>query len=68
VGYGPGGYRLGYGGGFYDRTLAQLQPSPFTVGLGFTNGFIEDMAPEPHDVPLDALLNENGVVWPTHFS
>jgi hypothetical protein len=26
------------------------------------------MAPEPHDVPLDALLNENGVVWPTHFS
>jgi len=68
VGYGPGGYRLGYGGGFYDRTLAQLQPSPFTVGLGFTTGFIEDMAPEPHDVPLDALLNENGVVWPTHFS
>jgi 5-formyltetrahydrofolate cyclo-ligase len=38
------------------------------VGLGFTNGFIEDMAPEPHDVPLDALLNENCVVWPTHFS
>ena len=68
VGYGPGGYRLGYGGGFYDRTLAQLQPKPFTVGLGFTGGFIEDMEPEPHDLPLDALLNENGVVWPTHFS
>jgi 5-formyltetrahydrofolate cyclo-ligase len=28
VGYGPGGYRLGYGGGFYDRTLATLQPRP----------------------------------------
>jgi 5,10-methenyltetrahydrofolate synthetase len=68
VGYGPGGYRLGYGGGFYDRTLAQLQPKPFSVGLGFTGGFIEDMEPEPHDMPLDALLNENGVVWPTHFS
>jgi len=26
------------------------------------------MEPEPHDLPLDALLNENGVVWPTHFS
>ena len=64
VGYGPGGYRLGYGGGFYDRTLAALQPRPFTVGLGFTNGFVEDLEPEAHDVPLDAILNDNGVVWP----
>ena len=64
VGYGPGGYRLGYGGGFYDRTLAALQPRPFTVGLGFTHGFIDDFAPEPHDQPLDAILNDNGVVWP----
>jgi 5,10-methenyltetrahydrofolate synthetase len=64
VGYGPGGYRLGYGGGFYDRTLATLQPHPFTVGLGFTCGFVPDFDPEPHDVPLDAILNDNGVVWP----
>ena len=64
VGYGPGGFRLGYGGGFYDRTLATLQPKPYTVGLGFTNAFIGDMEPEPHDVPLDAILNDNGVVWP----
>ncbi len=64
VGYGPGGYRLGYGGGFYDRTLAALRPKPFTVGLGFTEGFLSDLEPEPHDVPLDAILNDNGVVWP----
>ena len=64
VGYGPGGYRLGYGGGFYDRTLAQLQPRPFTVGLGYTHGFLPDLEPEPHDVPLDAILNDNGVAWP----
>ena len=64
VGYGAGGYRLGYGGGFYDRTLAALQPKPFTLGLGFAQGFLPDLAPEPHDVPLDAVLNENGVVWP----
>ncbi len=64
VGYGPGGFRLGYGGGFYDRTLAALLPKPFTVGLGYTNGYLPDMEPEPHDVPLDALLNDNGVVWP----
>jgi 5,10-methenyltetrahydrofolate synthetase len=64
VGYGLGGYRLGYGGGFYDRTLAQLQPKPFTVGLGYTQGFLPDLEPETHDVPLDAILNDNGVVWP----
>ena len=62
--YGPGGYRLGYGGGFYDRTLAALRPKPFTVGLGFTDGFLSDLEPEAHDVPLDAILNDNGVVWP----
>ena len=64
VGYGPGGFRLGYGGGFYDRTLATLQPRPVTVGLGYTNGWLPDMESEPHDIPLDALLNDNGVVWP----
>ena len=64
VGYGPGGYRLGYGGGFYDRMLASLSPKPFSVGLGFGMGFLPDFEPEPHDVPLDAILNDYGVVWP----
>jgi 5-formyltetrahydrofolate cyclo-ligase len=64
VGYGPGGYRLGYGGGFYDRMLSSLTPKPFAVGLGFGMGFLPDFEPEPHDVPLDAILNDYGVVWP----
>ena len=64
VGYGPGGYRLGYGGGFYDRMLATLEPRPHTVGLAFTNGFVSDFEPQPHDIALDAILNENGAVWP----
>jgi 5,10-methenyltetrahydrofolate synthetase len=68
LGYGAGGYRLGYGGGFYDRTLATLSPRPFTVGLGFTQGFIDEFEPEPHDLPLDAILNDNGVVWPVSSS
>ena len=64
VGYAAGGYRLGYGGGFYDRMLATLEPKPFTVGLGFTQGYLDEFEPEPHDVPLDAILNDNGVFWP----
>ena len=40
VGYGPKGLRLGYGGGFYDRTLAALRPRPFTVGLGYAHGYV----------------------------
>lgn len=63
VGYGPKGLRLGYGGGFYDRTLAHLQPRPYTVGLGYSHGFIPWLEAEPHDIPLDAMLNEDGVVW-----
>ena len=61
VGYGPGGYRLGYGGGFYDRTLATLQPSPIRWAWAGTQGYLDDFEPEPHDLSLDAILNDNGV-------
>ena len=63
VGFGPEGVRLGYGGGFYDRTLAKLQPRPFTVGLAYSFGFLPWLQAEPHDVPLDAVLTEDGVAW-----
>lgn len=63
VGFGPHGTRLGYGGGFYDRTLAALEPRPYTVGVGYAHGYIPWLQPEPHDVPLDAILTEDGVAW-----
>lgn len=63
VGFGPRGVRLGYGGGFYDRTLAALSPRPTAVGVGYAHGFIPWLQPEPHDVPLDAILTEDGVAW-----
>jgi 5,10-methenyltetrahydrofolate synthetase len=63
VGYGPKGVRLGYGGGFYDRTLATLQPRPVTVGLAFSHGFVPWLEAEAHDVPLDAILTDEGVAW-----
>lgn len=63
VGFGPKGVRLGYGGGFYDRTLAALSPRPVTVGVGYAHGHVPWLEPEPHDVPLDAILTEDGVFW-----
>ncbi len=64
LGFGPRGYRLGYGGGFYDRTLSAISPKPFTLGLGFANGYVGSFTPEPHDVPLDAILTDHGQMWP----
>lgn len=63
VGFGPEGLRLGYGGGFIDRTLASLEPRPFTVGLGYAHGFQPLLRAEPHDVLLDAIFTEEGVMW-----
>ena len=63
VGFGARGLRLGYGGGFYDRTLAALQPRPVTVGVGYANGFVPWLAAEPHDVALDAMLTDEGLHW-----
>ena len=60
VGFGPGGYRLGYGGGFYDRTLATLTPKPTTVGLAYSHAWAAEFVPEAHDVPLAAILTEMG--------
>ena len=63
VGYGDNGVRLGYGGGFYDRTLAALTPRPYTVGIGYGHGYVPWLESEPHDIPLDAMLTEDGVFW-----
>jgi 5-formyltetrahydrofolate cyclo-ligase len=63
LGFGPGGVRLGYGGGFFDRTLASLTPRPVTVGVSFTHGFLPLLRSGPLDLPLDAMLTEDGVMW-----
>lgn len=57
------GYRLGYGGGYYDRTLAELQKNRdiTTIGVAFAAQQIDELPNEPHDVPLDMILTENGL-------
>ena len=64
VGFDDRGYRLGYGGGFYDRTLAALRPKPLAIGVGYELGRLATIHPQPHDIPMDALVTEAGVV---HF-
>ena len=63
LGFGPGGVRLGYGGGFFDRTLAAITPRPVTVGVSFTHGFLPLLRAGAQDLPLDAMLTEDGVMW-----
>jgi 5-formyltetrahydrofolate cyclo-ligase len=61
VGFDARGYRLGYGGGYYDRTLAALTPRPPTIGVGFELGRLADLRPRAHDIPLDAIVTEAGL-------
>ena len=63
LGFGPGGVRLGYGGGFFDRTLASIEPRPVTVGVSDTHGFLPLLRGGPSDVELDAMLTEDGVMF-----
>ena len=63
LGYGAGGVRMGYGGGFYRRTIASLSPRPFVVGVGYSSGFLPLLREGPQDLLLDAMLTEDGVMW-----
>lgn len=55
------GYRIGYGGGFFDRTLAALNPRPLSIGVGFELSRVASIRPEAHDMRLDAMVTEAGV-------
>ena len=61
-GFDSAGYRLGYGGGYFDRTLAALCPRPLAVGVGFEINRLPTIRPESHDQRLDWLVTEAGAV------
>ena len=64
VGFDAGCYRLGYGGGFFDRTLAALPRSRLIVGVGLPEAEIPTIHPQPHDIPMDVILTgEDRVRW-----
>ena len=56
VGFDPACYRLGYGGGFFDRSLAAFDPRPLAIGVGHPVGAITTIYPQPHDIPMDWIV------------
>lgn len=63
VGFDLAGYRLGYGGGFYDRTIASRPTKPLVIGVGFALARLATIYPQAHDVPMDIIVTEEGF-WP----
>ncbi len=63
-GFDAAGYRLGYGGGYFDRTLAALSPRPLAVGVGFEINRLDSIRPETHDQRLDWIVTEAGAFRP----
>ncbi|HTV67052.1 MAG TPA: 5-formyltetrahydrofolate cyclo-ligase [Rhizobiaceae bacterium] len=60
VGIDPNNYRLGYGGGFFDRTLAALPVKPLVVGIGYEMQRIPTIYPQWNDIPMDVVVTEAG--------
>jgi len=59
VGFDRRGFRLGYGGGFFDRTLAALPRKPLVIGVGYSFQRIATIHPQPHDIAMDAIVTED---------
>jgi len=62
VGFDPSNYRLGYGGGFFDRTLAAIGRKPLVIGVGYSTQGIATIYPQPHDIAMDMIVTEDGRV------
>lgn len=64
-GFDASGYRLGYGGGFFDRTLAVLRAGggtrPLAIGVTYELARMQTIHAQPHDVPMDYVVTELGV-------
>jgi 5-formyltetrahydrofolate cyclo-ligase len=56
VGFDQACYRLGYGGGFFDRTLATMARKPWVLGVGYAQLQIPTIFPQPHDIAMDWIV------------
>lgn len=60
-GFDERGFRLGYGGGYFDRTLASCERRPLCIGLGFEAARMDSIFPKSHDIPFDFIVTESGI-------
>lgn len=67
VGFDSQNYRLGYGGGYYDRTLAAMEESVVTIGVGMEMGRFETIFPHRFDIPMQRLVTEAGIQTVDNF-
>ncbi|RFC63925.1 MULTISPECIES: 5-formyltetrahydrofolate cyclo-ligase [Mesorhizobium] len=58
VGFDDARYRLGYGGGYFDRTLAIMARKPLIVGVGYTQSRLPSIYPQPHDIGMDVIVTD----------
>ena len=58
VGFDECHYRLGYGGGYYDRTIIEIEPSPMKIGIGFELARLTTIYPQSYDIAMDIILTE----------
>ena len=59
VGFDEAKYRLGYGAGYFDATLASFEPRPRAIGVGFELGRMPTIFPYETDIPMDVIVTEN---------
>jgi 5-formyltetrahydrofolate cyclo-ligase len=55
-------FRLGYGGGYYDRTLAAATPRPLAIGVAAADAELHTIYPQPHDIPMDMIVTERFIL------
>ena len=61
VGFDASGFRLGYGGGFYDRTLASIMPRPLSIGVAYELSRVDSIRPQAFDLAMDYVVTERGI-------
>jgi 5-formyltetrahydrofolate cyclo-ligase len=65
VAFDTNGYRLGYGGGYFDRFLPKLRPDCLKIALAYNFQILESLEHLPHDLPVDMIITESAIYYCT---